>query len=323
MSGSRLLALPPRWAAGRLRDVWPALGWIGTPADGPEITDVLIEDGQPRSAALRAVAVERLRAAGNVRGAAVVAAMPADGDGRLDAAAVDRLYVAVHTEMQRMSEEFQHGARVRARLRPILAALARAGVPKPWRIVDVGCGIGFIVRWLAAHGGLGDGVELVGVDLDPVLVAEAGRLAAAEGLRCRFVHGDALALDPPPTVCISMGVLHHLRGAALAGLFRAQAAAGVRAFLHHEFRPSRLSGAGAWFWHLLRMRHRVAWHDGVLSARRSYDAAALLAAVAAGAPGHRAAVRHTRLRVLRIPTVLHALVGWDAALDLSPDAWPA
>lgn len=55
----------------------------------------------------------------------------------------------------------------------------------------MGCGLGFVVRAMAASSALGADVELVGVDLNPVLIAEARRLAELEGLACRFTQGDA------------------------------------------------------------------------------------------------------------------------------------
>ncbi|WP_434966312.1 class I SAM-dependent methyltransferase [Janibacter indicus] len=91
------------------------------------------------------------------------------------------------------------------------------------RVVDLGCGSGYVLRWLS-HDPILAGVELVGVDHDPGLMAWAGELARADGCRARFVAGDAfepgLAIDDPEaTVVISSGVLHHIPATHLPGFF--------------------------------------------------------------------------------------------------------
>src|SRR5215204_939575 len=104
---------------------------------------------------------------------------------------VDKMLINSHCEMQRMSEEFQHGKRVAELLKPILNALRDGGVRNPIRIVDIGCGTGFVIRWLAASGSLGEDVELMGVDFNVALVNEAQQLAAVENLRCKFAVANA------------------------------------------------------------------------------------------------------------------------------------
>jgi SAM-dependent methyltransferase len=87
--------------------------------------------------------------------------------------------------LQRLGEELQLGRRVAALLSPVVEAMRRCGTG-PVRVVDVGCGLGFVVQAMAACSALGPDVELVGVDLNPVLVAGARRLAGREGLACAF-----------------------------------------------------------------------------------------------------------------------------------------
>ncbi|MEV6006057.1 class I SAM-dependent methyltransferase [Streptomyces sp. NPDC051976] len=149
----------------------------------------------------RAEVIQQLRACGDERAAGVVAGLPADADGVLDPHAVDRLLISVHTELQRLSEELRIGDRLIHVLGPLFTAIrATTGHPGPYRLVDVGCGLGYLIRWLAATQALGADVELVGVDLDAALVGEADRLAREEGLNCRFVHGNAFALPEAATV---------------------------------------------------------------------------------------------------------------------------
>jgi hypothetical protein len=163
----------------------------------------------------------------------------------------------------------------------------------------MGCGLGYVVRWLAATRLLGDRVELVGMDLNQVLVAEAARLAEAENLDCRFEHGDALAdgaavHDSTRTVVISTGLLHHLPEPVLPRFFAAQARPGVAAFAHWDIVPCAWSTLGAWVFHQARMRQAVSRHDGVVSARRAHPAGVLLAAARNGAPSYQVSVLETK-----------------------------
>jgi SAM-dependent methyltransferase len=234
-----------------------------------EISDLVIRSDAVTGARLpvrRDDVVHALRVAGDRYGARIAASLPHD-DGVLDESAVDRLLVRTHTELQRLNEELRIAEQSADVLGPLLAAVGQ-GDARP-RIVDVGCGIGYTIRWLAATGVLGD-VELCGVDFNPALVAEANRLAVAERLRCQFVHGDAFALPGSATVYISTGVMHHLRGGDLGAFFRAQADAGAQAYCHFDIAATRLAPLGAWMFHRARMREPLGRHDGVASARRAH-----------------------------------------------------
>lgn len=212
---------------------------------------------------------------------------------------------------------------------PLLRALASIGVARaPRRVVDVGCGLGYVLRALAHGRGLAatpGGVELVGVDFNAALVAEAARLAALEGLPVTFLRVDALALEPPAAAYVSTGVLHHFRGAALGAFLRAQMERAA-AFAHFDFQPSPAAPFGAWMFHRARFRLELARHDGVLSALRAHDGDALVRAALAGAPaGWRVALFGARL-IGPVPRVFHALVGarveaWGAFVaELGPRA---
>lgn len=246
-----------------------------------EISDLIV-DWDPltgeRRPVRRADVVARLRAAGDHRAARIVARMPVTGQ-FLEPDAVDRLLVRVHTELQRLNEELHMTQRFTEILGPLLTAARAAGTTP--RVVDIGCGLGHLVRGLAATGALGADVELVGVDFNAALVAEATRLAAVERLRCEFVQADAFALAEPATVYVSSGVLHHVPADALAGFFRAQDRAGAQGFVHYDIAATRLAPLGAWVFHQARMREPLGRHDGVMSARRAHGDAVLLSAAAA------------------------------------------
>lgn len=225
----------------------------------------------------RAEVVARLRAAGDERAARIVQRMCVIGE-VLDPVAVDRLLVRVHTELQRLNEEMRMAERFAELLVPILTAIRASGTCL--RVVDIGCGLGFVVRSLAASGVLGPDVELVGVDFNRALVAEATRLAEDERLRCRFVCADAFTLAEEATVYLSNGVLHHFPAGTLPGFFRAQDRAGVQAFIHYDIAATRLAPLGAWVFHRARMREPLGRHDGVASARRAHGDTVLLSAAA-------------------------------------------
>ena len=281
---------------------------------GPlEITDLLwsYDATGARQPVRRDEVAAVLRERGQVRPARLVERMPATG-GVLDPAAVDALGIRVHCELQRLGEELQLARRVAALLEP-LARATGLDDGRPYRLVDVGCGLGHVLRSTALRGELPAHVELVGVDLNPVLVAEATRLAEVEDLRCRFVAGDAfapgVAVEGPRTIVMSTGLMHHVAAEELPAFFAAQDALGVRAFVHWDIAPCAWSTLGAWLFHRGRMREPVSRHDGVLSARRAHPAEVLLSAARAGAPAYDVEVREGSRWHPRALDVLRPLVG--------------
>lgn len=243
-----------------------------------EISDLIVdcdpETGERRDVR-RADVVARLRASGQNRAARLITRWPAV-DGVLDRAHCDAVLLRAHVEMQRLSEEFLQGDRMRLLLEPMLAALRASGARGPYRVLDIGCGLGYVVRALAASGGLGRDVELLGCDLNHALVDRAEALAREERLDCRFVQGNAFRLDAPAHIYLSSSALHHFQGAALAHFFAQQRSA--CGFLHYDIQPSPFSALGSWLFHRSRMREPLARHDGCVSAARAHASATLLTA---------------------------------------------
>jgi SAM-dependent methyltransferase len=285
-------------------------------ATDPEVSDLITQfdtTSLVRLPVRKSEVISRFLQSRNRQAARVVAGLP-EQDGFLDPHAVDRLLIKTHCEMQRMAEEFHHGSRVRELLRPLLRTLRQHGFRPPLRLVDIGCGTGFAIRWLAALGDLGDDVELVGVDFNDTLVAEAQRLAALENLKCRFMRASAFSKDVGGHVFFTTGVVHHFRGDSLTDFFRNHERSGVAAFVHFDFKPSPLAHPGSWFFHYVRMRTALARHDGVLSALRAHSATTLLEAAKSGAPSFRLAMYGERIWNTPLPRVFHSIVGVQSAM---------
>jgi ubiquinone/menaquinone biosynthesis C-methylase UbiE len=72
-----------------------------------------------------------------------------------------------------------------------LTLLRQVAGPPPLRVLDVGCGTGFLAMRMAELGH-----TAVGIDLSEAMLAEAQRKAASSGLAVTFRLGDA---EAPPT----------------------------------------------------------------------------------------------------------------------------
>jgi SAM-dependent methyltransferase len=280
--------------------------------DQPEITDLIVRHDPvtlQRLPVRKQEIIEVFSRFRNRLALRAVEALPAQA-GYLDPTEIDRLFVTIHWEMQRLSEEFYHGPRVSKVLRAVIATIRAGGFSGTLRVVDVGCGIGYNIRWLAAHTSLPkEGVELTGVDLNSGLIKEANRLSVAENLPCRFVHGDAFSSDHSGQIYLSTGVIHHFRGDGLLGFLNRHQRPETHAFLHFDFQPWFLAPCGSWFFHFLRMRTRVARHDGVLSAARAHNATTLVQAARSATPEFASGIYGAKIWNTPAPRVFHALLG--------------
>jgi SAM-dependent methyltransferase len=279
-----------------------------------EISDLVIDhvvaDGRViRRPVEKAKALARLQASGQSRAAWVLRQFPTrskeDDDTYLDETHVDGVLQRSHMELQRLHEEFLMGVRATELLLPLVRTIAERK-KGPVRIVDVGCGPGFVVRWLAHHDPFGAlPVELVGVDLNGPLIELGSALARAERLPCTFIHGSAFDLAEEADIFFSSGALHHFRGDDLATFFREQANA---ASSHFDIKPSVLAPVGSFIFHEARMREPLARYDGYLSAVRAHPESALVEAAMRAAPEHAVGVFDGRAGLLRLTRIMHAMV---------------
>jgi SAM-dependent methyltransferase len=285
----------------------------------PEITDLIIQH-DPQTLARQAVRKQDILDVfskfGNQKALRAVEALP-DNAGILDNQAIDRILISTHWEMQRLAEEFYHGHRIWDLLRRVVATIRASGYREKLRVIDVGCGIGYTPRWLAAHiRPEHHGLEVVGMDLNSTLIREATRLAAAERLNCRFIQGDAFSREHSGHIYLSTGVIHHFRGPSLREFLKRHEQPETFAFLHYDFQPSFLAPFGSWFFHYLRMRTAIAKHDGVLSAARAHDANTLIEAARAAVPGFASGIYGAKIWKTPAPRVFHTLLGIRHSLEL-------
>jgi 2-polyprenyl-3-methyl-5-hydroxy-6-metoxy-1,4-benzoquinol methylase len=276
---------------------------------GPEVSDLIV-DYDPVSLTRRDVrkeaVLEALARSPRIT-RRLARSLPAQ-DGVLVRADVDGVLVRSHLELQRLHEEFRVGPMILGFVRPLIELVRTATGRKHCRLVDLGCGMGYIVRWLATHGELAD-VELIGADYNLALLHAAQQLAREENLPCRFVAANAFALEEPADIVMSTGVLHHFRGPSLDSLFAAHERSNATAFLHADIRPSRIAPLGAWIFHQARMREPLAQFDGYWSAVRAHDATTLRTSVATSAPSFALGMIDARTSLLGLLRIFQLAVG--------------
>jgi SAM-dependent methyltransferase len=281
--------------------------------DPLEISDVIVDydaESLARRRVTKEAALARLADHGAPRRALRLVERMPERDGALDPDAVDGVLVRSHGEMQRLWEEMLHGDRVARLLRRVVAMLLRDGAARPIRVVDVGCGSGYVVRSLAARGAFADGdVELVGADYNAALVRRASQLARAERLRCEFVVANAFRLESRASIFLSTGVVHHFRGDGLGAFFDAQARCEPDAFIHFDVQATSLAPLGSWLFHTARMREPVAVYDGYLSAVRAHPTGALFAAATSAAQKYAIAHYNRKIPALPMLRTMHGAIG--------------
>jgi 2-polyprenyl-3-methyl-5-hydroxy-6-metoxy-1,4-benzoquinol methylase len=126
------------------------------------------------------------------------------------------------------------------RPQPAFVALAEAG-RITGKVLDVGCGTGENALFLCQRG-----LEVLGLDLSSVAIAEARAKAQARGVAARFMVGsalDLLSLEETFDTVIDSGLLHILSNAD-----RARVVAG----LHAVLRP-------AGYLHVLTFNEHATW----------------------------------------------------------------
>ena len=80
---------------------------------------------------------------------------------------------------------------------------------KKIKVIDFGCGGGWLVNSLSYH--YGDFIEITGVDFNPVAINYANKLKLKLKLNSKFISSDIFTFDDAQKydVVVSLGVLHH------------------------------------------------------------------------------------------------------------------
>lgn len=91
----------------------------------------------------------------------------------------------------------------------VLLELVESGRIRPCDVVDLGCGAGSHLMWLASLG-----FRVTGIDLSAEAIDVAGKRARARGLSCRFLAADLASEDPDLEgqfdLAYDWKVLHHV-----------------------------------------------------------------------------------------------------------------
>lgn len=277
---------------------------------GKEISDLIIDYdivSHERLPVSKNAVLSRFRQQNNAQAIKVVEQIPAPND-LLDADAVDEMLLRSHYELQRVSELFEQGRRVLTLLKPLIESIRKVHTDRI-RIVDIGCGTGYVIRWLADQLGAETDIELIGTDYNKAFIEEASLLAKEEQLKCKFITANAFALDFPAHIFISTGVLHHFRDAALVDFFANQKHSSLLAAAHFDFQSLPFSPAGSWLFHEILMREPLAKHDGVLSSKRAHKKDILIAAAQTALPEYKHEIYKDKLwGIPFLPRAMHALL---------------
>lgn len=174
---------------------------------------------------------------------------------------------------------------------PILSWLDRAarkqGSGEPFRLIDVGCGYGDLLRavrrWAERRGVT---IELLGLDLNAETLRIA-RAATASRERIEFVVADALNFRPaaPVDFVVNSLVAHHLGGAAIVRLLRWMEETARRGWMISDLHRHPLAYYFIGFAGKLARLHPTVVHDGQISVLRALTRAEWLDQLdAAGMP---------------------------------------
>jgi ubiquinone/menaquinone biosynthesis C-methylase UbiE len=159
----------------------------------------------------------------------------------------DAIYALGHSEEERrrLSEQDAFVGDLTGRL------LLHAGVGPGMRVLDVGCGVGDVS--LRAASLVGSGGEVVGVDKDPLVLADAEERVRALGLsNVKFVEGDLrdLQFDGQFDAAVGRFILMYLAdpAAALRHVAGHVRPGGVLAFQEYNMAEGAISHPRAALW---------------------------------------------------------------------------
>jgi SAM-dependent methyltransferase len=150
--------------------------------------------------------------------------------------------------------------------------LSRIGVAPGASVIDIGCGVLGILPQLRSR--VGDSGRVVGLDVEPRLLAAAGQLSARHDLAVETVRADAASTGLPPD---SFDLVHERMPGEATGSPPAEPAQLIALYRESQplmvKRPSRKSG-GAWTgqtsWDKPLGKNTIEFHSGAMDAGAPY-----------------------------------------------------
>ena len=161
------------------------------------------------------------------------------------------------------------------RLLPIIKE-ASAKEQRPFKIADVGCGDGYLLRQLSKKAtAAGVDVQLIGFDFSQVACSLATKKAEAAGAKIRYEQVDILAGEIPEKVdmIVNSLFLHHFEAADVETILKKFRDATTRGFIVEDLRRTVLGWGLAWAGGRILTRSPIVHYDGVVSVEGAFSIA--------------------------------------------------
>ena len=145
---------------------------------------------------------------------------------------------------------------------------------RPFKIADVGCGDGYLLRQLSKKANaVGFDVELIGFDFSKVACSLATEKAKAAGAKVRYEQVDILADEIPEKVDVIVNslFLHHFEAADVETILKKFRDATTQGFIVEDLRRTVLGWSLAWAGGRILTRSPIVHYDGVVSVEGAFS----------------------------------------------------
>ena len=147
---------------------------------------------------------------------------------------------------------------------------------RPFKIADVGCGDGYLLRQLSKKAtAAGVDVQLIGYDFSEVACSLAAEKAKAAGAKVRYEQVDILADELPEKVDVIVNslFLHHFEAADVETILKKFRDATTQGFIVEDLRRTVLGWGLAWAGGRILTRSPIVHYDGVVSVEGAFSIA--------------------------------------------------